>query len=147
MRSPIRLRHEFVDTIPDVLEPETLYVCIRFATVVHLCVCGCGCEVVTPLSPTDWQMTFDGDTVSLHPSVGNWSYPCRSHYVIRRDEAHWAPAWTAERIERGRRADRSAKEAHFGGASTALDEAREEADTSGGRSLWEIATRWMRRRR
>jgi hypothetical protein len=28
-------------------------------------------------------MSFNGDAVSLHPSVGNWNLRCRSHYVIR----------------------------------------------------------------
>lgn len=148
MRSPVRLRHEFVDSVPDALEPRTLYVCIRYATVVHLCVCGCGCEVVTPLAPTDWRVTFDGESVSLNPSIGNWSYPCRSHYVIRRDEAHWAPAWSAERIERGRRADRAAKADYLRRAPTpTLEKACESAASTVSRGLWDFATGWMRRRR
>lgn len=148
MKSPVRLRHEFVDRVPEALEPETLYVCIRYATVVHLCVCGCGCgcEVVTPLAPTDWRVTFDGESVSLHPSIGNWSYPCRSHYVIRRDEAHWAPTWSAERIERGRRTDRAAKEDYFRRAPTTGEAAREGPDSSDSRGLWDFATGWMRHR-
>jgi hypothetical protein len=40
---------------------------------------------VTPFTPTDWRMTFDGESVSLDPSVGNWNQKCRSHYVIRRN--------------------------------------------------------------
>jgi hypothetical protein len=61
-----------------------LYVSPGYATVTHLCCCGCGAEVVTPLSPTDWKLTFDGVAISLSPSVGNWSLPCRSHYFIDR---------------------------------------------------------------
>jgi hypothetical protein len=146
MRPAVRLRHEFVDNIPGALEPTTLYICIPYATVIHLCVCGCGWEVVTPLGPTDWRVTFDGETVSLHPSVGNWSYPCRSHYVVRRNEAHWAPAWSAERIERGRREDRAAKAHYFRGGSTADGEPTD-GDASRPRRLWNVAARWMRRRR
>ncbi len=74
------VRHKFVDVVPGQLERETLYVSIPFATAAHLCLCGCGHEVVTPLSPTDWRLIFDGATVSLEPSIGNWSYPCQSHY-------------------------------------------------------------------
>ena len=37
------------------------------------CCCGCGEEVVTPFSPAQWQMSFDGEAVSLHPSIGNWN--------------------------------------------------------------------------
>jgi hypothetical protein len=47
------------------------------------CACGCGKEVVTPLSATDWKLIFDGKTVSLDPSIGNWGFPCRSHYWVR----------------------------------------------------------------
>jgi hypothetical protein len=79
------LTHEFVDYMPDVPQEGTLYISIRFATAIHKCCCGCGNEVVTPLSPTDWKLIFDGDTVSLDPSIGNWSFPCQSHYWIRRN--------------------------------------------------------------
>ncbi|MER8758086.1 DUF6527 family protein [Mesorhizobium sp. M0976] len=54
-----------------------------YATSAHRCCSGCGEKVVTRFSPTDWKMTFDGEIISLHPSVGNWQLPCRSHYVIR----------------------------------------------------------------
>ena len=43
------------------------------ATSAHSCCCGCGEEVVAPLTPTDWKMTFDGETTSLRPSIGNWT--------------------------------------------------------------------------
>ncbi len=103
------LTHEFVDSVPDTLQPGVLYVSIRFATAVHLCVCGCGHEVVTPFSPTDWRMTFDGKTISLDPSIGNWSLPCQSHYWIRANLIQWAPKWTPEQIGAGREAERRAK--------------------------------------
>ena len=47
----MRLRHEFVDHIPEQLDDGVLYVSIRFGTVVHRCACGCGEEVVTPSRP------------------------------------------------------------------------------------------------
>ena len=52
---------------------------------------GCGGRVVTPLSPDDWRLTYDGDTVSLWPSIGNWAFACQSHYWIRSDQIVWAP--------------------------------------------------------
>jgi hypothetical protein len=79
MKQPIVLDTEFVASIPDRLAEHTLYVSMEYATVAHQCCCGCGLEVVTPLSPTDWKLTYDGVSVSLHPSIGNWSFPCRSH--------------------------------------------------------------------
>ena len=82
-----RLEHRFVEHIPEHLEPGVLYVSMKYATAAHSCCCGCGEEVVTPFTPTDWQMIFDRETVSLWPSVGNWQLRCRSHYVIERGRA------------------------------------------------------------
>ena len=87
----MKLSHQFVEFIPDSLEQGVVYVSIPFATVVHLCCCGCGQEVVTPLSPTDWNITFDGVSISLSPSIGNWNFPCESHYFIRANTITWAP--------------------------------------------------------
>ncbi len=45
---------------------------------------------------------FDGETVSLAPSVGNWSYPCRSrHYNGAAPVAK--PAAAAKPAERKRK--------------------------------------------
>jgi len=44
-----------------------------------------------PLGPTDWKLTFDGESVSLYPSVGNWNFPCQSHYWIQENKVRWAP--------------------------------------------------------
>lgn len=109
----VALQHEFVDLIPDDLEEGKLYISIPYATVVHKCCSGCGEEVVTPLGPTDWQLIFDGESVSLTPSIGNWSLPCRSHYWIRRNHVVWSARWTATRIAAVRAADRTAKEKLF----------------------------------
>jgi Family of unknown function (DUF6527) len=113
MNPTIALKHEFVEYIPSDLAEGTLYVSMAFATVVHKCCCGCGREVVTPLSPTDWELTFDGRSISLYPSIGNWDYPCRSHYWIKNDLVEWAPPWSKEEIEAGRAADGLAKERYF----------------------------------
>jgi len=107
------LTHRFVETVPDALEDGVLYVSTKYATAVHCCCCGCGQEVVTPFSPTDWRMTFDGETLSLSPSIGNWSFPCRSHYWIERDQVRWARRWSAEQIRAGRDADRIAKDRYY----------------------------------
>jgi len=94
------MKHKFVEFIPDQLEDGILYVSIVYATVLHKCACGCGNEVVTPLSPSDWQLTFNGETISLFPSIGNWSFPCRSHYWIRKNEAVWVKDWYEEPKEK-----------------------------------------------
>jgi Family of unknown function (DUF6527) len=116
MPPDIPFKHEFVEYVPAEPEAGTLYVSIPFATAVHKCACGCGQEVVTPLSPTDWQLTFDGQKVSLNPSIGNWSFPCQSHYWITRDRVRWARHMSRREIDAGRQRDRWLKERYFNSA-------------------------------
>ena len=47
MKQPVTFKHEFVQFIPEELQEGTVYVSIRFATVSHLCACGCKTKVVT----------------------------------------------------------------------------------------------------
>ncbi len=121
MKQEIVLKHEFVEFIPDELEQGTIYVSIRFATASHLCCCGCGSKVVTPIRPSDWKLIFDGKTISLDPSIGNWSLACQSHYWIRNNRVRWAPKWSQKQIDRGRARDQSAKEKYFRSAEPASD--------------------------
>lgn len=121
MKQEIVLKHEFVEFIPGKLKERTIYVSIRFGTASHLCCCGCGNKVVTPLRPTDWKLIFNGKTVSLDPSIGNWSFACQSHYWIRNNKVRWAAQWSPEDIAAGRAHDRFAKERYFGGATAATE--------------------------
>lgn len=107
------MNHKFVDIIPDNLEEGILYVSIKYATAIHLCACGCKNEVVTPFSPTDWQLTFDGKTVSLSPSIGNWSFKCQSHYFIKNNEIIYAQKWTKKEIKNKRKRDKKRKSRYF----------------------------------
>ncbi len=107
------LKHEFVHHIPEVLEEGVLYVSIEFATAMHRCFCGCGAEVATPFAPTQWKVIFDGETISLYPSVGNWSYECKSHYWIDRNRIIWARRWSTDEIEWVRERERQEKEDYF----------------------------------
>lgn len=137
-----RLKHQFVTTLPDVLEAGVLYVSTEYATSAHLCCCGCGEEVVTPLTPTDWKMTFDGETVSLWPSVGNWYDKCRSHYVIEQNRVIPALPWSEERVEAEWQRDRAAKESYYAEKEPAAAEPSATLPT-----LPEAPTRWTRVKR
>ena len=106
--------HQFVEFIPEELQDGAIYVSMRFATVSHLCACGCRRKVVTPLKPTDWKLTFDGKTIALHPSIGNWNFQCRSHYWIRNSRVQWAEDWSQARIDAGRAGDQRAKDWYYG---------------------------------
>ena len=144
------LTHKFVEYIPDELDNGTIYISIGFATAAHKCCCGCGEEVVTPLSPTDWKLTFDGETVSLFPSIGNWSFACQSHYWIERNRVRWAPRWSRGEIAAGRALDAREKERQFEGAKTP-DRSAIASDVENQRELqretgiWRSLKSWFRR--
>lgn len=110
----VRFEHQFVESAPQTLEPAVLYVSIRHKNVLHLCACGCGFEVVTPLAPHRWHLIFDGETISLEPSVGNSVLPCRSHYFITNSEVDWHRPMTDKSIAWARRRDQRALDAALG---------------------------------
>lgn len=101
-----RISHQFVEFVPKDLPAGVLYISIPYDTAVHLCACGCGSKITTPIRPARWILTYDGESVSLSPSIGNWSYPCQSHYWIRHDRIDWAPKLSREKIAAGRERDR-----------------------------------------
>ncbi|MGB6947095.1 MAG: DUF6527 family protein [Bryobacteraceae bacterium] len=145
MKQEIALKHEFVQFIPEELTEGTVYISIRFATVAHLCACGCKTKVVTPLKPTDWKLIFDGKTISLDPSIGNWSFPCRSHYWIRNNKVRWAEDWSQSRIDANRTYDRRAKEEYFGTAKgDAAEVAPAVVTTPKEESIWQKVKQWWR---
>jgi len=109
----ISFKHTFVPIIPDYIEDGVIYVCIKYNTVIHKCACGCGEEVVTPISPNGWAITYHGETVSLSPSIGNWSYNCRSHYWIKEDSIIWAETWSNKKIKNSRKNDKKRRKNFF----------------------------------
>jgi len=142
-----RLEHRFVQHIPDAVNPGVLYISMEYGTAAHSCCCGCGEEVVTPFTPTDWKMTFDGETVTVHPSIGNWSLACRSHYVINRGHVIEAGPWADVQVEAERRRDRAAKARHYGTAASRNDVTDPEALPSAEPVLsgfWRRLRYWVR---
>ena len=135
------LEHRFCAHIPESLDPGVLYVSMEYATAAHSCCCGCGEEVVTPFTPTDWEMSFNGHAISLWPSIGNWTLPCRSHYVVREGTVIEAGPWTDEKIVAERRRDRAAKAQFYGTAAKTELRETDSADARGG----SIETNWWRR--
>ncbi|WP_348692749.1 DUF6527 family protein [Duganella fentianensis] len=79
------LRPEYVKHVPEALNDGVLYISEEFETAGHLCCCGCGEEIFTPLNRAQWTLLKNRQTgtISLFPSIGNWKYACRSHYWIK----------------------------------------------------------------
>jgi hypothetical protein len=126
------VKHLFVEIIPDQLEADTLYISLTYNVAVHMCASGCGLEVVTPLSPVEWALTYDGHAISLYPSIGNWSLPCRSHYWIKDGEIQWAESWDRSRVEAARQRDLHDKQVEYGGLEVTVEtKAKKAAPRSG----------------
>jgi hypothetical protein len=145
------LTHEFVEFVPEAIADGVLYVSVQYATAVHKCCCGCGAKVVTPFTPTDWRMVFDGETISLDPSIGSWSFPCRSHYWIRRNVVRWASDWSQQQIVAGRQRDRAAKQQQFQEETICEDPTTGRdspaAFETSPQSWWQRLARWWRSER
>jgi len=105
MTRQANLRHAYVEYIPEKLEVGVLYISKKYKTASHLCCCGCELKVVTPLNPAKWNLTDHGQTVSLFPSIGNWGFPCRSHYWINHNRIRWASAMSERQIANVRSKD------------------------------------------
>lgn len=84
-----KLKPEFVEFIPFELEEGILYISMKYATAVHLCACGCKQKVITPISPHTWSISYNGEGVTLSPSIGNYEQDCMSHYFIRNNYIIW----------------------------------------------------------
>lgn len=113
-----RFKHALVDAIPEELQAGVLYVAKDGDVAGHLCACGCGGEVITPLSPTDWSLTLTRDGATLDPSIGNWAFPCRSHYFISGGKVVWAKDMSAKAIAKGRQGNRARKQCYYENLNT-----------------------------
>jgi hypothetical protein len=142
MKHPRQIAYEFVDVVPSPREEGKLYISIKYRTAIHNCFCGCGTKVVTPIRPTGWRLTYNGDTVTLHPSIGNWSFNCRSHYWIQDSQAVAAGSMSQDEIETGRRRDCVAKDAYFGDTAPSAPTTPADATPTKKRGFWDWLLGW-----
>jgi len=138
-----QIRPQFSDFIPDKLEEGVLYVSERYKTASHKCACGCGEEVVTPLSPVDWQLRREGDLISLSPSIGNWNYACQSHYWIRGNVIHWAGSMSKRQIAKVQAKDLTDKVRYVDQVNRLKE--RTSPSTPGKSSIEQGPVSWLRR--
>lgn len=115
MNQKMELRR--VKYIPPQLERGVLYVSQEFGAAAHLCACGCGAKVRTPLTPTDWSLEVAEAGPTLSPSVGNWQLPCRSHYWIVEGKVVWEGPWSTNEIEAGRLREQDRRAVFYGRAT------------------------------
>jgi hypothetical protein len=87
-----QIQHRYVEFIPKDLDEGILYISTRFKTASHLCCCGCGSKVVTPLNPAKWRLVDHGSAVSLSPSID-----AQTHRAQHADE-YASQVYTGERF-------------------------------------------------
>lgn len=127
-----RITLQRVQYLPRELAPGTLYVSDEFAVAGHLCACGCGNKVITPLGPAEWTFTERHGRPTLRPSVGNWQLPCRSHYVIADGQIRWRDQWSEAQVVAGRRAEEQRRQAYYASGAR--------------RTIWQRLRSWVRKR-
>ncbi len=66
----VMIELKLVKYIPEKLEENVLYVSMEFETAIHLCGCGCGTEICTPINDKAWVLHKNDDLFSLTPSIG-----------------------------------------------------------------------------
>jgi hypothetical protein len=84
---PIYVKH-----IPEILEPNKVYISEEYGVSIHSCLCGCGNKVVLPFGTwtNSWQLEkHENGKISFTPSIGNYQLPCRSHYIITKNVANF----------------------------------------------------------
>lgn len=130
-----------VEFIPERLNEGVLYISRRYRTASHLCCCGCHREVVTPLNPAKWNLIENPDgSVTLSPSVGNWGFPCKSHYLVIKNRVRWAAGFSPAQIAGVQARDRHAVEELGRAAQPGFIETL----AAGWSALVEAAKKWLR---
>jgi len=109
----MKIELQRVHYMPKELKPGVLYVAEEFGAAAHLCACGCGSKIRTPLGPTEWSLEETDRGPTLSPSIGNWQLPCHSHYFIICGEVTWAAKWTSEEIAAGRQREQERRRVYY----------------------------------
>ena len=125
----IALHH--VKYMPLELSQGILYVSSEYAVAGHLCACGCGAKVITPLGPAEWTFSERDGHPTLYPSIGNWQLLCRSHYFITKGRIQWAGQWSDAQIAAGRHAEEQQRQAYY-------------RSVDRGRGFWARLWNWVR---
>lgn len=85
------------------MEEGVIYVHKESTQSFHNCLCGCKEPVVMALDfinidgeeikgiwpPGNWNLTIKDGKATFSPSVGNYEFPCKSHYIITKGIANF----------------------------------------------------------
>lgn len=89
----VNITHKFVVFLPELqhMDESVLYVSLRYKTIGHRCLCGCGSLTITPINENGWilYVNHSDNKISLTPSIGNYNFDCQSHYIITNSVANF----------------------------------------------------------
>ena len=87
----VEIEPVYVEFIPEQREEKKVYISEKYKVSVHSCLCGCGKATVLPLDPVHgWNLIkHDSGKVSFTPSIGNYQFLCKSHYIITNNVANF----------------------------------------------------------
>jgi len=86
----VEIEPVFVELIPSIMEENKLYISEKYNVSVHNCLCGCGEKTVMPLYGNGWNLIKENNgKISFTPSVGNYNFKCKSHYIITNNVANF----------------------------------------------------------
>lgn len=75
------------------MKEGVIYVSIEYGCAQHKCLCGCGEIATMSLKPTwkdGWDLIENNKEIySFTPSIGNYNFPCKSHYIITKNIANF----------------------------------------------------------
>ncbi len=75
------------------MKENVIYVSVEYGCSQHKCLCGCGEIATMSLKPTwenGWDLIENSKGIySFTPSIGNYNFPCKSHYIITKNIANF----------------------------------------------------------
>ena len=90
----VTIKPEFVKSVPEnkQMQQDVVYISLIHATMVHLCLCGCGNESVTPIGENGWGLSMVEENrekiITITPSILNRNCPNHCHYIITKNIAN-----------------------------------------------------------
>lgn len=86
----VEIKPVFLEFIPSKLEQGKVYISEENKISIHKCLCGCGEKVVMRLNNEGWKLEkHQSGKVTFYPSIGNYNFPCKSHYIITKNVANF----------------------------------------------------------
>jgi len=87
----VKINPVFVEFVPkpDDMNELDIYISKKYKVAVHVCLCGCRSQTVTPLGDSGWNISENDGKITIIPSISNAQFECKSHYIIIDNRANF----------------------------------------------------------